>query len=100
MYLSQCLDNEMDNKLNDSINYHEIVGLLNQVLEIIELQALQKNKLIFYFDLGYCVGQLNEMLPQSYNEYIIKIREHLEIEDYSKIVEKIKIIRKLINVKV
>ena len=100
MYLSQCLDNEMDNKLNDSINYHEIIGLLNQVIELIELQELNKNRTIFYFDLGYCIGQLNEMLPQSYHEYILKIREHLRIEDYSKIVEKIKKILKLINVKI
>ena len=72
IYSSKYLNDDIDNKINDLINFNAIKTIITTIKELCEKNIESENKL---YDVAYNIGRLYEILPNYYLDELNIMKE-------------------------
>lgn len=72
IYSSKYLNDDIDNKINDLINFNAIKTIINTIKELCQKHIESENKL---YDVAYNIGRLYEILPNYYLDELNIMKE-------------------------
>ena len=86
MFVSKLLNDENDNIINDQNTYDKLIQIIENIKKDTEnICDTNTNTRINLYDLGYNMGLMKEMLPDNYNNLVLKIRGGIMKKDWKSV---------------
>lgn len=93
-YKSTYLNNENDNIINNNENYNKLINITKKLLDIIKKITNDKEECILYYNIGYNIRLLEEIIPYNFKNTILLIKKNISKSNWNEIN---KILIKLLN---